>query len=96
MAESQKRQSTLFAFLPNQSTKESSKESTESSSSYGKKKGKVLAKQDYQKKRKRNDIRFRFRRKKLLARLKMSLKRKKHLNVFESIKSSYLQGLGIR
>lgn len=54
MAESQKRQSTLFAFLPNQSTKESNKESSESSSSYGKKKGKVLAKQDYEKKRKRN------------------------------------------
>jgi len=53
MAESQKHQSTLFAFLPNQSTKESSKKSTESSSSYGKKKGKVLAKQDYEK-RKRN------------------------------------------
>ena len=30
---------------------------------------------------------------KLLTRLKMSLKRKKHLNVFESIKSSYLQGI---
>jgi len=37
MAESQRRESMLFAFLPNQSTTESSKESTESSSSYGKK-----------------------------------------------------------
>ena len=54
MAESQKHQSTRFPFLPNQSTKESSKESTESSSSYGKKKGKVLAKQDYEKKSKCN------------------------------------------
>ena len=54
MAESQKHQSTLFAFLPNQSTKKSSKESSESSSGYGKKKGKVLAKQDYEKKRKCN------------------------------------------
>ena len=54
MAESQKHQSTLFAFLPNQSTKKSSKESSESSSGYGKKKGKVLVKQDYEKKRKRN------------------------------------------
>jgi len=69
MAESQKRQSMLFAFLPNQSTEESSKESTESSSSYGKKKGKVLAKQDYEK-RKRNDIHFRFRRKNYLQGLK--------------------------
>ena len=53
MVESQKHQSMLFAFLPSQPTKESSKESTESSSS-GKKKAKVLAKQDYEKKRKRN------------------------------------------
>ena len=52
MAESQKRESTLFAFLPNQSTKESSKESTECASSFVKKKGKVLAKQDYEIKRK--------------------------------------------
>jgi len=70
MAESQRRESMLFAFLPNQSTKESSKESTESLSSYGKKKGKVLAKQDYEKKRKRNNIRFRFRRKNYLQGLK--------------------------
>jgi len=54
MAESQKHQSTLFTFLPNQSTKELIEKSTESPSSYGEKKGKVLAKQDYEKKRKRN------------------------------------------
>ena len=54
MAESEKRQSRLFPFLLNQSTKESSKESIESSSSHENKKGKVLAKQDYEKKRKRN------------------------------------------
>ena len=51
MVESHKCELVQFVFLPNQSTKESSKESTESSSSYGKKKGKVLAKQDYEKRK---------------------------------------------